>query len=82
MSSDKLGSIYKEIPCYDNGVWGFVSYESREEFKNDLETNYFKEPGEYEFDKTTQIFQEPGNHFRKYGYYTKALEGSRDFINY
>ena len=80
--NDKLGMIYKDIPCYDNGVWGVISYNTREEFKIDLEDNYFKEPGEYKFDKTVKLFQEPGENFRKHGYYTDALEGTRDFINY
>ena len=82
MASDKLGPIFKDIPFYDNGNWTTKSYDSREEFKQDLIDNYFKEPGEYELDSTVELFQEPGRYFRKYGYYTPALDGSREFINY
>lgn len=82
MLHDKLGSLYKDIPCYNNGVWTTVSYNSREEFAEDLFKNYFKEPGEYELDETVLEWQKEGNHFREHGYYCDQPEGSRDFINY
>lgn len=82
MASDKLGPIYVDIPCYDNGVWKTISYDSREAFKLDLEVNYFKEPGEYELDETVLLWQEQGNHFRKHGYFCKDMDGSRGFIEY
>ena len=82
MSKDKLGAIYKDIPCYDNGVWTVTSYESRQEFKIDLETNYFKEPGEYKLDETVLEWQKEANRFRLKGYYCDQPEGSRDFIKY
>ena len=80
--SNELGKIYEEIPHFDNGVWTTKSYSSREEFNQDLTDNYFKEPGEYFLDETIEVFQAPALHFRKHGYYTDALEGTRDFINY
>jgi len=82
MLHDKLGNIYSDIPCYDNGVWTTVSYSSREEFAQDLIKNYFKEPGEYELDETVLEWQKEGNYFREHGYYCDQPEGSRDFINY
>jgi hypothetical protein len=82
MLHDKLGPIYEEIPCYDNGVWTTVSYNTREEFKLDLQKNYFKEPGEYQLDETVLEWQKEGNYFRQHGYYCDQPEGSRDFINY
>ena len=33
-SSDE---VYENIPCWNNGVWELVSYNSRQEFKDDLE---------------------------------------------
>lgn len=82
MLNDRLGNIYEEIPCYDNGVWTTVSYASREEFKLDLQQNYFKEPGEYALDETVLEWQKEGNFFRQHGYYCDQPEGSRDFIKY
>lgn len=82
MLHDKLGHTYVDIPCYDNGVWTTVSYNSREEFAEDLIKNYFKEPGEYALDETVLEWQKEGNHFREHGYYCDQPEGSRDFITY
>jgi len=82
MIKDPFGEIYKDIPCYDNGVWTTVDYDTREDFKKDLEDNYFKEPGEYDLDETVKLWQEPGLFYRKNGYYTPAPDGSRDFITY
>lgn len=82
MLHDKLGHTYVDIPCYDNGVWTTVSYNSREEFAEDLIKNYFKEPGEYALDETVLEWQREGNHFREHGYYCDQPEGSRDFITY
>ena len=82
MKNDDLGEIYEDIPHYDNGVWTYKSYESREAFAKDLENNYFKEPGEYAFDETVKMFQAPALYFKKEGYYCDALDGTRDFIKY
>ena len=82
MASDKLGQIYEDIPFYDNGVWTSKSYLSREEFKNDLQENYYKEPGEYGLDETIYKFQEQGIFFRENGYYDAGMDGSREFIKY
>lgn len=82
MLQDKLGHIYVDIPCYDNGTWTTVSYNSREEFAEDLIKNYFKEPGEYALDETVLEWQKEGNRFREHGYYCDQPEGSRDFITY
>ena len=82
MAESEILNIYQDIPCYNNGKWGTVSYPSREAFANDLETNYFKEPGEYQLDKTVLIWQAQAHYFREKGYYCPHPDGSREFINY
>lgn len=74
--------IYENIPCWNNGVWELVSYNSRKEFKEDLEQNYFKEPGEYKFDEIVFEFQKEGLFFQKNGFFCGAPDGSKDFIKY
>ena len=44
-----MSEIYQDIPCWDNGTWTTISYDSRDDFSNAIFT-IFKEPGLYEFD--------------------------------
>jgi len=76
-----MSEIYQDIPCYDNGTWTTVSFESREEFKNDIE-NLFKEPGQYYFDETSFMFNEQAILFGKNKIYCTAPFKSKDFIKY
>ena len=76
-----MSEIYQDIPCYDNGTWTTVNFESREEFKNDIE-NLFKEPGQYYFDETSFMFNEQAILFSKNKIYCTAPFKSKDFIKY
>jgi len=76
-----MSEIYQDIPCYDNGTWTTVSFESREEFKNDIE-KLFKEPGQYYFDETSFVFNEQAILFSKNKIYCTAPFKSKDFIKY
>lgn len=82
MIKDDLGNIYEDIPLWDNGVWTTHSFSSRKDFLTALETDYFKEPGEYEFDEIVYEFQSQGLKFKKDGYFCDASDGTRDFITY
>ena len=50
----KHTEVYQNIPLFKDGVWSHISFSSREEFTLELESKYFKEPGEYGFDKLTE----------------------------
>jgi hypothetical protein len=76
-----MSEIYQDIPCYDNGTWTTVSFESREEFKNDIE-KLFKEPGQYYFDEASFMFNEQAILFSKNKIYCTAPFKSKDFIKY
>ena len=82
MIKDDLGQVYEDIPLWDNGVWTTYSFSSRKEFLTALETDYFKEPGEYEFDDVVHEFQKQGLKFKKDGYFCDASDGTKDFIDY
>ena len=78
-----MSEIYQDIPTYDNGIWTTTSFESREEFKQFILTDVFKEPGLYQFNETTDtIFISESNKFRKDGIYCTAPFRSKDFIAY
>ena len=77
-----IGQVFEKIPMWDNGTWTEISFESREEFKTLLEEEYFKEPGEYEFDEIVIEFQKQARKFQKDKYYCDFSDGSRDFIKY
>jgi len=79
ISASKNSEIYQDIPTWDNGTWTKTSFSSREEFCLFLESDYFKEPGEYAFDKTAFLFNEKGRFFKENDYYCEHLEGSLDF---
>ena len=33
-----MSEIYQDIPCWDNGTWTTISFESREEFSRTIST--------------------------------------------
>jgi hypothetical protein len=76
-----MSEIYQDIPCWDNGTWTTVSYDSRDEFSNAIFT-LFKEPGLYEFDETSILFNEQATIFRTQNVYCISPFKSKDFIYY
>ena len=76
-----LKSINIEIPTWENGEWGTTTFATRDEFK-DFVFSIFKEPGKYEFDETSQLFNEQARIFNEIGFYCKAPQGTKDFIQY
>ena len=76
-----MSEIYQDIPCWDNGTWTTVNFESREDFKNDIE-KLFKEPGQYYFDEASFMFNEQAILFGKNKIYCTAPFKSKDFIKY
>jgi hypothetical protein len=76
-----MSQIYEDIPCWDNGDWTTVSYNSRQEFAEAIK-ELFKEPGQYEFDETSFIFNEQSVKFKQNNVYCTAPFKSKDFINY
>jgi hypothetical protein len=77
-----IGEMWENIPCWTDGVWSLKSFDSREAFAQELETNYFKEPGEYELDETIHEFRAQSKRFDKTGYYCDHLENSLDYEDY
>jgi hypothetical protein len=76
-----MSEIYQDIPCWDNGTWTTISFDSREEFSRSIE-EIFAEPGKYEFDETSYLFNEQSTLFRANNVYCLAPFKSKDFINY
>jgi hypothetical protein len=76
-----MSELYQDIPCWDNGTWTTVSYDSRDEFSSAI-ANIFKEPGTYEFDETSFLFNEQATVFRTQNVYCTAPFKSKDFIAY
>ena len=76
-----MSEIYQDIPCWDNGTWTTISFESREEFSKSIE-EIFAEPGKYNFDETSYLFNEQSTLFRANNVYCLAPFKSKDFINY
>jgi len=76
-----MSEIYEDIPCWDNGTWTTVSFESREVFVNSIK-DIFLEPGKYQFDETSFLFNEQSTFFRKHKVYSFAPNMSKDFISY
>ena len=76
-----MSEVYQDIPCWDNGNWTTVSYESRDEFSRAI-ADIFKEPGKYEFDETSFLFNEQATVFRTQNVYCTAPFKSKDFIAY
>lgn len=82
MNNESIGEVYQNIPMWDNGTWTKITFSSREEFALLLESDYFKEPGEYEFDKSVFEWNKQAQRFTADGNYCDFLEGSGDFIRY
>jgi hypothetical protein len=76
-----MSEIYQDIPCWDNGLWTTVSFNSREEFTGSIES-IFSEPGKYGFDETSLLFNEQALKFRDQNVYCVAPFKSKDFMSY
>jgi hypothetical protein len=76
-----MSEIYQDIPCWDNGTWTTVSFDSREEFSNSI-AKIFSEPGKYNFDDTSFLFNQEAVRFREQNVYCTFPFRSKDFINY
>jgi hypothetical protein len=76
-----MSEIYQDIPCWDNGTWTTVSFNSRQEFSGAI-ANIFSEPGKYGFDKTSLLFNQEAVKFRDQNVYCIAPFRSRDFVSY
>jgi hypothetical protein len=74
-------SNFIEVPTYKNGTWSVTPFQTREEFRDFLQS-LFKEPGQYEFDEVSRIFNAEGRKFQKQGYYCDAPNKTKDFIAY
>jgi hypothetical protein len=76
-----MSEIYQDIPCWDNGTWTTVSFDSREEFSRSI-LEIFAEPGKYAFDDTSYLFNEQSTLFKANNVYCMAPFKSKDFVNY
>jgi hypothetical protein len=76
-----MSEIYQDIPCWDNGTWTTVSFDSREAFSGAI-ANIFSEPGKYGFDETSYQFNIEAVKFRDQNVYCIAPFRSKDFVNY
>ena len=76
-----MSEIYQDIPCWDNGTWTTVSFDSREEFSNSI-AKIFSEPGKYNFYDTSFLFNQEAVKFREQNVYCTFPFRSKDFINY
>jgi hypothetical protein len=76
-----MSEIYQDIPCWDNGTWTTVSFDSREAFSGAI-ANIFSEPGKYAFDETSYQFNIEAVKFRDQNVYCIAPFRSKDFVNY
>ena len=73
--------MYKKIPTYNNGEWGYKEFETQEQLAEYLLT-LFKEPGQYDFDETALLFNEQAVTFNSQGFYCNKPFRSRDYIEY
>ena len=76
-----MSEIYQDIPCWDNGTWTTVSFDSRDAFSGAIK-NIFSEPGKYGFDETSYLFNQEAVKFRDQNVYCLAPFKSKDFIAY
>ena len=76
-----MSEIYQDIPCWDNGAWTIVSFDSREEFSNSI-FEIFSEPGKYKFDDTSFLFNQEAIKFREQNVYCTFPFRSKDFVTY
>jgi len=76
-----MSEIYQDIPCWDNGTWTTVSFDSRDAFSRSI-AEIFSEPGKYEFDETSYLFNQEAVKFRDQNVYCTFPFRSKDFISY
>jgi len=77
-----INNPYIEIPTWDKGEWTITVYNTRNEFRDYIESQ-FKEPGLYKFDETSLLFNAQAKLFIKQNdSYCLAPFRSRDFISY
>lgn len=69
---------YISIPTWNNGVWEYTEFETKDLYKNFVFT-LFKEPGKYEFNETSLLFTEQATKFRQNGFYFSGPMGSKDY---
>ena len=74
--------VWEEIPALIDGVWTTVSYSSQDEFTDDLESNLFKEVGEYDFDEYFHRVLETRNYFLKNKEYCSYARSDRNFVKF
>jgi len=80
--SKNIGDVYENIPFWNNGKWELKSFDSREQFAEVLENEYFHEPGEYGLDDIVDVFKERAIDFKNNGYYCDEIEGTLDYEDF
>ena len=71
-----------EVPTFENGIWTYSMFKTREDFRDYL-IPLFKEPGEYEFDETSFEFNAEAHKFNTSGVYLHSTPiGSKDYRKY
>lgn len=72
-------SYYIKVPTWDNGIWSYTEFSTKEEFRDYIKT-LFKEPGKYEFDETVHHWNIHARRFQKDKLFCDSPEGSKDHI--
>ncbi|MGL4567964.1 MAG: hypothetical protein ACRCU6_05485 [Fusobacteriaceae bacterium] len=74
---------HKRIPTYtyETDTWSQTTFSNQQDFGEFL-LSIFKEPGEYQFDHSTLNWNIHAKNFKKQGYYTDLLEGSKERIEF
>ncbi len=80
MSSEQ-GKSYAKIPTFDNGVWTYTVFHTKQDLITLVE-KVFKVPGTCEFDEVSYMFNEHAQFFNKHGVYTLSPSGSKDWVRY
>ena len=73
--------MYKKIPTYKDGEWGYKEFKTKQDFIDFLFT-IFKEPGQYQFDETALLFNEEAQNFNSQKYYCSKPFRSKDYLKY
>tara|TARA_R110001592_G_scaffold315323_2_gene591274 strand:- start:74206 stop:76395 length:2190 start_codon:yes stop_codon:yes gene_type:complete len=73
--------MYKKVPKYQDGKWGYKEFDTKETFIKYMLT-LFKEPGQYNFDETALLFNEQAVSFNSQGFYCDKPFRSKDYIKY
>jgi hypothetical protein len=71
--------MYKKVPTYQDGKWGYKEFETKETFIKYMLT-LFKEPGQYNFDETALLFNEQAVLFNSQGFYCDKPFRSKDYV--